>query len=515
MMRKRKLARAIGCSLIIALALTACMSDNKAEIAKLEPDAKGKLKIAYPNESDFNSRYGNAFKAKFPNIELEIIPTGLEFKGVSREEIEKQLKEIKQPSIREILDEKQPDLMFVHPDEYSQLANDGRLYDLNAVIKRDGFDIDKFQPSIVESIKSLGNGKLYGLSATFKSRALYYNKNLFDKYGVPYPTDGMSWEDVLQLAARFPAKKDGADQLYGLSLYEDFATPFSLIDAIATAKGITYAQEESDLLTIDTPEWNKIFQSVINGYKSGGIAMPEGEPSIDNGVKFVTDVSMGDGGSIVLDEQSAKFQDGKSAMAIDDSTLLKAMISAKQTGGKAAVESEINGQKIIRHGDGSNPGEPFEWDIVTVPVDPSMPNVAEGVKTNGMFVMNASSPNLSAGWEFMKLANSEQLAKTGASTAGGVTGSGLTTRLATKQDYDGKNIDAFYAYGPTMKSSSDAELLLPDSPRAVYNTTLSKLLTEHIRKVVDGSETLDAALAAIQTQGQDALTKFRTDQKRQ
>ncbi|MDG0873339.1 extracellular solute-binding protein [Paenibacillus thiaminolyticus] len=47
---------------------------------------------------------------------------------------------------------------------------------------------------------------MYGLSPTFVSSAVYYNKDLFEQYGVTPPQDKMTWEQLLDLAARFPVE---------------------------------------------------------------------------------------------------------------------------------------------------------------------------------------------------------------------------------------------------------------------------------------------------------------------
>lgn len=500
MISRMKRAGVLAWCLVIAVAMTACMSGNKDEIAKLDQDAKGTLKIAYPNEMDFYARYGNAFKAAFPNIELEIIETAISFTGASVEEIDKQMKEVELPSKEQILDEKQPDVLLLSAEEYESLAKKGRLYDLDAVIKRDKFDIDSFHPPFIDMLKSLGDGKLYGLSSSFSSRALYYNKNLFDQYGVPYPKDGMSWEDVLQLAARFPVKKDGDDALYGLSLYNDFRTPLSLIASIGDAKGLS-AYSDEGTFSIDTPEWKKIFQAVIDGYKSGSIAIPQSDDG--STIRANTIFSGKEMGEMIgVNPGSAKFQDGQSAMAIDDALLMETMVQAKRMGGKIVVEADNGSQSIISHGDGSNPGEPFEWDVVTLPVDPAMPDVAGGMRLNNLFAINASSGNLSAAWEFVKLVNGEKMAKTGMSAT-----QGLSTRTAIKKDVEAKNIDAFYKLGLNTQPRLEVSL-------AIFDANFSKMASGHIRKVVDGSETLDAALAAIQSQGQ-VIMKSIADENRQ
>ena len=52
----------------------------------------------------------------------------------------------------------------------------------------------------------------------FYSQAIFYNKDMFNKYGIPLPEDRMSWEKKLfELAQRFPTDGAKDKRVYGLS----------------------------------------------------------------------------------------------------------------------------------------------------------------------------------------------------------------------------------------------------------------------------------------------------------
>lgn len=44
--------------------------------------------------------------------------------------------------------------------------------------------------------------ELYGMPAGFTTRVIYYNKDLFDAAGIPYPKDGWTWDDFRSLAMK-------------------------------------------------------------------------------------------------------------------------------------------------------------------------------------------------------------------------------------------------------------------------------------------------------------------------
>jgi multiple sugar transport system substrate-binding protein len=470
-------------ALIVMVALSACTSGGKKDkgaLGSLNREDAGSLKVAYFDEQAFFMQYGNAFQAMFPNIQLEVVSMQSVFEAADPvAEMEK------------LLDEQKPDAMFLSEEQYAALAKKGKLYDLDAVVKQDEFDLSSFLPSVIGLLKAHGGGKLYGLSPDFTTQALYYNKDLFDKHGIPYPTDGMSWEEVMQLASRFPVKKDGTDALNGLFQSSQTTDPFELIRTIGEAKGLLYADSDAKTVSVDTPEWKSIFQSVTDGYKSGSISMPSNSNSGPGGGGMAR-VGMGGKRMFRFSPDSASFMSGQAAMAIDG-PMLKDMLGMEKnmkggSGGGPKVQSSGKGG-------GPSPFKDINWDVVTIPIDPSQPDVTSGFHLESVFSINASSENLPAAWEFLKYANGEQLAKTSSKMS-----PSLSARTAYKNVVEGKNIDAFYALGANEQN------LLQTLP-AGFAESFSKMATEEIKKVVAGTQTVDEAMKKIQTQGQDLLTK--------
>jgi ABC-type glycerol-3-phosphate transport system substrate-binding protein len=56
------------------------------------------------------------------------------------------------------------------------------------------------------------SGRLYAIPLDFTPMVIYYNKTLFDDAGVPYPTDGWTWDDFLAAAKALTIMPDGADR---------------------------------------------------------------------------------------------------------------------------------------------------------------------------------------------------------------------------------------------------------------------------------------------------------------
>lgn len=97
----------------------------------------------------------------------------------------------------------------------------GMVADLNPLITRDKFDIDRFLPGLADKFKV--KGKQYGLpQQTSFGTLLFFNKPLFDQAGIKHPPvdwDDKSWTfDAMMDAARKLTKNAGTSEaVYGLS----------------------------------------------------------------------------------------------------------------------------------------------------------------------------------------------------------------------------------------------------------------------------------------------------------
>jgi multiple sugar transport system substrate-binding protein len=95
-----------------------------------------------------------------------------------------------------------PDIVANYPGPTGSTLKDlGLVYNMEPLMKKYNFDIGRFAPEAVETLRIAGGQDyLVGLPAYTNAFALFYNKDIFDKFGVPYPKDGMYWEDVVELA---------------------------------------------------------------------------------------------------------------------------------------------------------------------------------------------------------------------------------------------------------------------------------------------------------------------------
>ena len=85
------------------------------------------------------------------------------------------------------------------PSGFQDYVKRGLVADLTPLIEKDRFDLSDFQPEILDTYKV--DGKIMGLPILSTGSFIFYNKDLFDKAGIAYPTS--SWDDTTWTYERF------------------------------------------------------------------------------------------------------------------------------------------------------------------------------------------------------------------------------------------------------------------------------------------------------------------------
>ena len=198
----------------------------------LEPEGPLNVKIALDSEITFNRLYMDYFDAAFPDWDITIVPMN-----------ELKLNEMKEyeatQAFKAFLDRESPDLLIIPGYMYKSLANSGTLLDLGEWMSRDGMDPHSLAPGVIDILKDNNDGKFYGLSPSFRTSVLYYNKSMFRSYGIEEPHDRMTWEEVLALANRF--MQDGRMEKGTYGFHEDWTqTPIHMLEKIGSTEGLHY-----------------------------------------------------------------------------------------------------------------------------------------------------------------------------------------------------------------------------------------------------------------------------------
>ncbi|MCL2880663.1 MAG: sugar ABC transporter substrate-binding protein [Treponema sp.] len=96
-------------------------------------------------------------------------------------------------------------------DTTKGLSNRGQLADMSAYAARDNIDLKAFN-GLAE--RFVIDGKLVALPASTGYYVLYYNKDIFDKAGIPYPSNDLSWPEWEALAGKLTSGS-GNNKIYG------------------------------------------------------------------------------------------------------------------------------------------------------------------------------------------------------------------------------------------------------------------------------------------------------------
>ena len=111
-----------------------------------------------------------------------------------------------------------PDVFWMHSNTAQMYMENDLLLNLDSYIEADDtIDLSKYYEGVVKLYNRADNGSQYALPKDHDTIALLYNKALFDKYGVEYPNDDWTWEDLRDAAAKI-TEAGKADQVYGFAM---------------------------------------------------------------------------------------------------------------------------------------------------------------------------------------------------------------------------------------------------------------------------------------------------------
>jgi multiple sugar transport system substrate-binding protein len=104
-----------------------------------------------------------------------------------------------------------PDMIYTGALNVNDFSDYNVLEDLNPYIKKNKMDMAQFVPSTIDMVRAYNKeGKMYALPLALSYWANYYNKDIFDKFGMPYPKNPMTWEEATELAKKLTRVEDGA-----------------------------------------------------------------------------------------------------------------------------------------------------------------------------------------------------------------------------------------------------------------------------------------------------------------
>jgi multiple sugar transport system substrate-binding protein len=219
----RKLMVAIGLAGAVTLAMTGCAAGA--------PQSSGPVTITYSN---FISNGGNeknlativtAFEKKNPNITVTVKTLPYDSYGTALQ--------------TDLAGGTPADVFDINgPSNYGPYQANGVLAELK------GIDGSKFNKALLESYATAG--KQYALPTSFSDVVLYYNKDLFDKAGIKYPTSSWTWKDETAAAQKLT---DAATGVWG----DHQPVTYNEYYKVLVQNGATFLSKDGKKAAFNTP----------------------------------------------------------------------------------------------------------------------------------------------------------------------------------------------------------------------------------------------------------------------
>lgn len=217
---------------ILVLPLAGCGRSEVAEsdIVELRLTMWGKQ-----DEMDYYNRALEEFYLQHPNVrvKIELIPWSRMFDKL----------------LISTAGGRAPDVSRIDSVYFTPCAAKGLLECLDTYIENDrGFDLADFYPPAIEGWGMYG-GRIYGIPGDVDIYAMYYNKTMFDKYGVPYPDETWDWEKCLWAAKQLTRDTNGDGRVDQWGLF-----PGSWWQDYVVQNGGSILSDDLTKCTLDQPE---------------------------------------------------------------------------------------------------------------------------------------------------------------------------------------------------------------------------------------------------------------------
>lgn len=323
---------------------------------------------------------------------------------------------------------------------YSAFTARNYLEPLNSYMEKDGFDPSIYS-GLMDEIKI--DGKYYGIPFRSDAWILYYNKEIFDKAGVDYPTNDMTWEEFRKKAKQITSGS-GNNKIYGAYIHTWKSLAMNL--AVQTGKH-TLADGEYDFLA-------PAYELYLKMQYEDKSVMTYGE-TVTSSAHYRT-----------------QFEAGKTGMIYMGTWNIGAMISDAKKG---------------KHD--------VDWGIVK---SPHWPGQEPGTTIANVtpLAINASSEKKDAAWKFIKFVGGEEGAKIFAKH-------GVLPALKNEAVLNVyTNADGFPDNAKAALETAKTYLEFPPDPNA---QAIDKILQEEHELIMIKEKSIEEGIAAMERRVEEVV----------
>lgn len=242
-----------------------------------------------------------------------------------------------------------PDLLIDAPYALMKIIGLGVTMNMEELIKKHQFDMGRLLPELTTSLKA-ATGLDYMMSLPYYNLAfgLFYNNELFDRFGVNPPEDGMTWEEIRNIGVAMTREENGTPY-YGLYPGDAMWGGYQM--------GLPYLDETKSKTLLNTQEWADVLTLWKSLFESQGSLLPP-QP-----VAYET-----------------LFYEGQVAIAFGHMGTLQRL---RET-------------------------EPFDWNLISYPENPKAPGYGQRADTYNL-IITEQSKNKDAAFKVVEVALSDEV----------------------------------------------------------------------------------------------------------
>jgi multiple sugar transport system substrate-binding protein len=201
------------------------------------------------NDDDLETFLGKPVRSKYPNISFQLV------KDVKLDDM------IASGDVPDLITSSNPYLYGLIDYKLAQNLND--------MLKQESIDLKRFEPSVLDAMKLIGtDGGFYGMPFAMNYGITVYNKSIFDKFGVSYPKDKMTWEEMIELSKKI-TRTDGANEYIGLDP--------GAIQTLIQPRSLPVVDTKTNKPAINTEPIKQIFGILQNLYSTPGYVTDSGK----------------------------------------------------------------------------------------------------------------------------------------------------------------------------------------------------------------------------------------------
>jgi multiple sugar transport system substrate-binding protein len=406
---------------MLILILTACGGNNPqgagtAPPSSTENKAPAKSAEAAPvtlklyiatgiTDQDIQNFIVDPVKKKYPNITIEPVKPGT---GTKIEDL--------------IAANEIPELIYTWNGDLGKYYTLNLLGDIDPLAKKYNVDISKFAPEIMTSIRQVsGKNEVSGLPFSQPFVATFYNKDVFDKFGIAYPKDGMTWDEMIELSKKIARVENGVQ-------YRGFDS--DQLGRMSEQFGVAMVDGKTNKASVNNDSWKRLFETAKAVWSISNNQPPQ--MMTFNGAKWFT-------------------EDKNVGMIATASYILASMESAEKNG--------------------------LHWDMVTYPAYKDKPNQYRYVESHLIAITNTGKHQDEAMQALSVIMSEENQTKMVRTTAkmSTLANPAINKQLGTEVSYlKGKNVANVIKDAPLpapifSKNEGDARTPVWDSFKKYYN----------------------------------------------